>query len=199
MTDDVAALAKAREIIVVLGGGLKQDGRPTWSTLARADAAAELVRDRDLPVIVSGSHGNGPRPARTEAEQMAEHLVERGVARERIFLEDQSRDTITNAAFVAQRYLARLEPRPLRIVTSPFHMERSLATFALVLGPSWRLEGHPSAPGTKEGEHAANEALYLARTRALLADIEPGDVERIVERARATLHERVTDAQRGSG
>lgn len=199
MTDDIAALASAREIVVVLGGGLQQDGRPTWSTLARADAAAEVAKNGDVPVIVSGSHGNGPRPARTEAEQMAERLVERGVARERIFLEDESRDTITNAAFVAQRYLARLDPRPLRIVTSPFHMERSLATFALVLGPSWPLAGHPSAAGTKEAEHAANEALYLARTRALLADIDPGDIARIVERARATLHERVTDAPPRSG
>lgn len=196
MTADQTALERAREIVVVLGGGLQPDGRPTWSTQARADAAADLAIRGDVAVIVSGSHGNGPRPARTEAEQMAERLVERGVARERIFLEDQSRDTITNAAFVAQRYLARLEPRRLRIVTSPFHMERSLATFALVLGPSWPLEGHPAAAGTKESEHAANEALYLERTRALLADLEPGDVERIVERARATLHQRVSDTPR---
>ena len=181
---------------MVLGGGLETDGRPTWSTLARADAAADLASSDNVAVIVSGSHGNGPRPSRTEAEVMAEHLVQRGIERSRIFLEDQSRDTITNAAFVAQRYLASLTPRPLRIVTSPFHLARSLATFALVLGPSWPIEGHPAAAGTKEAEHAANEALYLERTRALLADIKPGDVERIVERARATLHERVSDTHR---
>jgi uncharacterized SAM-binding protein YcdF (DUF218 family) len=192
-------LAGYREIAVVLGGGLTRDGRPTSSTLARADAAAELAKDRDTAVIVSGSHGNGPKPARTEAELMADRLVERGTARSRIFLEDESRDTISNAAFVAERYLADLHPRPLRLVTSPFHMARSIATFALVLGPSWPLEAYPSAPEQREAEHAATEELYLVRTRALLSDLEPGDLTRIVERVRSTLHERAADAPRSSG
>lgn len=198
MTACTRALAEYREIAVVLGGGLKEDGRPTSSTLARADAAAELAKDPDVAVIVSGSHGDGPKPARTEAELMADRLVERGIGRSRIFLEDESRDTVSNAAFVAQRYLAGLDPRPLRIVTSPFHMARSLATFALVLGSSWPLESYSSAPGSKEAEHAATEALYLERTRALLAGIEAGDLKRIGERVRATQHERVRDAPRSS-
>lgn len=193
MTGSARALADYREIVIVLGAGVTPDGRPTWSTLARADAAADFAKDRDVAVIVSGSHGNGPRPPRTESEFMADRLVERGIERERVFLEDQSRDTVTNATFVAQRYLAALEPRRLHIVTSPFHLERSLVTFALVLGPAWPLEGHPSAAGTKEEKHAASEALYLERTRALLAGLKPGDLERIGERARATLHERVSD------
>lgn len=198
MTTDAQAVADFRAIAVVLGGGLRENGRPTASTLARANAAAELALGRaDLAIIVSGSHGDGPKPARTEAQYMADRLVECGVASSRIFLEDESRDTITNAAFVAERYLAGLEPRPLLIVTSPFHLERALATFALVLGPAWPLEGIASAPGTKEAERAATEALYLDSTRALLAGIAPGDIPRIAERARATLPERVGDAPRG--
>jgi len=186
------------EIAVVLGCGLKEDGRPTWSTLARADAGAKLAKDREVAVIVSGSHGNGPKPTRTEAALMANRLTARGVDRSRIFLEDESRDTVTNAVFVAERYLAGVAPRPLRVVTSPFHMERSLATFAVVLGPSWPLKSHPAATRSKEPEHAATEALYLERTRALLAGIEPGDIARIAHRVRATLHERVSDAPRSS-
>ena len=126
---------------------------------------------------------------------MADRLTARGIERSRIFLEDESRDTITNAVLVAERYLVGVSPRPLWIVTSPFHMARSLATFALVLGPSWPLKSHPAAAGSKEAEHAANEALFLERTRALLAGIEPGDIERIGERTRATLHERVSDTR----
>ena len=133
-------LSRFRGIAVVLGGGLHADGTPTQPTLARADAAAELSRARDVALIASGSHGNGPRPKITEAEIMARRLAERGVSRERIFLEDQSRDTLSNAAFVAELYLAGIAPRPLVIVTSPFHMARSLVTFGLVLGPSWPLE-----------------------------------------------------------
>lgn len=192
--DGTRSVAAFPEIAIVLGGGLKQDGLPTWSTRARADAGADLAHERNVAVIVSGSHGNGPPPARTEAALMADHLSARGIDRSRIFLEDESRDTVTNAAFVAERYLVGVAPRPLWIVTSPFHMERSLATFALVLGPSWPLKSRQAAPGSKEAEHAVNEALYLDRTRALFEGLEPGDITRIAERARTTLHQRISDA-----
>ncbi len=186
-------LSKYREIAVVLGGGLHRDGTPTESTLARADAAAELARARDVALIASGSHGSGPRPKITEAEIMAQRLAERGVSRDRIFLEDQSRDTLSNVAFVAERYLAGIAPRPLFIVTSTFHMARSLVTFGLVLGPSWPLEPHPSARGTEEDAHAATEELYLGHTHARLAGLQPGDIKGIAERVRATLRGNVSD------
>ena len=194
MTEVVGDLTGYREIAVVLGGGLHDDGQPTPSTLARADAAAALARTRDVAVIVSGSHGAGPKPKRTEAAFMADRLVQRGIQPTRIFLEDDSRDTVTNAAFVAERYLATLEPRRLIIITSPFHMARALATFALVLGPAWPLEAHPSAPGSNETQLAATETRYLEHTRAVLEGIKPGDTARIAARVRATLHERVSDA-----
>jgi len=187
-------LARYRDIAIVLGGGLRSDGQPTPSTLARAEAAAALARTRDLAVIVSGSHGNGPAPDRTEAEFMAERIAAGGIDRLRIFLEDESRDTLSNAAFVAERYLMDLEPRRLVIVTSPFHMARALATFALVLGERWPLEAHPAARGTHEDAHAATEALYLDRTHARLEGTSPGDIPGIAARVRATLRESVSDA-----
>ena len=193
MTNADGDLSRFREIAVVLGGGFLPDGTPTEYTLARADAAAELARARDVGLIASGSHGNGPRPKITEAEIMARRLAERGVASERIFLEGQSRDTLSNAAFVAERYLAGIAPRQLFIVTSPFHMARSLVTFGLVLGASWPLEPHPSARGTKDDAHAATEELYLGHTRARLEGLQPGDIRGIAERVRATLRGNVSD------
>lgn len=124
---------------------------------------------------------------------MAERLVERGVARSRIYIEDESRDTLSNAAFVAERYLRAIAPRRVIVVTSPFHMARALATFALVLGEEWPLEAHPCAPGAHEAEHAATEALYLGRTRARLRGVTPGDITAIAARARATMRENVSD------
>lgn len=178
----------------MLGGGLLSDGTPTPSTLARAGAAADLARARrELALILSGSHGDGPRPNTTEAEFMARRVALLGVSPERIFVEDQSRDTLSNAAFVAERYLAGIAPRPLFIVTSPFHMARSLATFGLVLGPAWRLEPYPSARATKDDAHAATEELYLGHTRARLEGLQPGDIRDIAERVRATQRGNVSD------
>jgi len=186
-------LADHPEVIVVLGGGLGDDGTPTPSTIARAEAAADLAQTRDVAIIVSGSHGNGPPPAKTEAAYMADRLRERGVAPERIFIEDQSRDTLSNAAFVAERYLQHVAPGRLVVVTSPFHLARSVETFRLVLGPAWRIEGYASAASRNDDAHAANEALYLARTRARLEGIAAGDVARIARRVRETLPANVSD------
>lgn len=189
-------LSSYPEIAVVLGGGLRADGSPTTSTMLRADAAAALARQRDVALIPAGSHGDGPVPERTEALLMGERIVAVGIDASRIFLEDRSRDTLSNAAFVADRYLSTIDPRPVIVVTSPFHIARSLETFALVLGPAWPLEGHVSAPGAREGELERTEERYLAITRERLRGVAPGDLPAILDRIRATMHENVTDERR---
>ena len=186
-------LAAYREIAVVLGGGLEADGSANALAIARADAAAELARRRPVALILSGSHGEGPRPMRTEAAVMADRLIASGIAPSRIFLEERSRDTVTNAAYVAKRYLTALTPRRLVIVTSPFHMARALVTFALVLGEAWPLEAYAASAVPDEDERIASERIYEERTRALLAGYAPGDVAGIAEHVRTTLRERVSD------
>jgi uncharacterized SAM-binding protein YcdF (DUF218 family) len=185
VTDDGTTLSDFNQIAIVLGAGLEDDGGPTETTLARADAAASLARERDIAFIVSGSHGDEPAPKHTEAYFMAERLAANGIPRSRIFLEDESRDTVANAALVAERHLARITPRPLVIVTSPFHMARSLAIFAMVLGPSWPLEGHLARRTGQDEAREATETLYLGHARALLEGIMPGDIARIAARVRA--------------
>src|SRR5207245_9881348 len=105
-------------------------------------------------------------------------------ARSRIFIEDESRDTVANAALVAERYLAEISPRPLVIVTSPFHMGRALAIFAMVLGPSWPLEGRLAARTGQDEAREPTEPLYLGRARAVLEGTTPGGFARIAPRLR---------------
>jgi len=182
-----AQLSASPEIIVVLGGGMLPDGTPAPATLARAEAAADLARaHEDAAIICSGSHGVGRKPRRSEAASMADLIAERGIDRERIFLEDDSRDTIGNAVHVADRYLAALPARRLFLVTSPFHLERSVETFRLVLPPGWAIDGVASAPAPDDGERAKHEPRFLMQTRAFLAGIAPGEVARMVTKLRRT-------------
>ncbi|MEP6693083.1 MAG: YdcF family protein [Chloroflexota bacterium] len=181
-SDSVAAFP---EIIVVLGGGMLPSGSPAPATLARSAAAADLAREHpEAAIVCSGSHGVGRRPQRSEAASMADVIAALGVARERIFLEDQSRDTIGNAVYVAERYLGSITPRRVYIVTSPFHLERSVETFRLVLGPAWDFEGVASAPAPDDAERAKHEARFLMQTRAFLAGIAPGEVTRMITKLR---------------
>jgi len=179
-------LSKFREIAVVLGAGLEPDGSPTETTLVRADAAADLAIERDMAVIAAGSHGDSPaRPERSEAAFMAERLRARGIASSRIFMEDESRDTVANAAYVAERYLAALAPRRLVVVTSPFHIDRSLEIFRMVLGLAWPIEGHVARVTAQDEARVSTETTYLGHARALLDGLAPGDIGRIAARVRA--------------
>ena len=118
----------------------------------------------------------------TEAELMRETLLRYGVDAGRIFVEDESRDTIGNALFTRLRYLDAIPPRPLIVVTSPSHLARALEVFAFVL-PDWPLQAHASARLTTEDD--AREARLLEETRAFLRGLAPGDSAAIARRLRA--------------
>lgn len=170
----------------MLGGGVLPDGTPTPATAARAATAAELARAHpEAAVICSGSHGVGRKPRRSEATAMAELIVTAGIDRERIFLEDESRDTIGNAVYVGERYLGAVSPRRLYIVTSPFHVERSVETFRLVLGSAWPIEGVASASAADDAERAKHESRFLMQTREFLAGIPPGEVAQMAAKLRS--------------
>ena len=179
------SVAAYPEIIVVLGGGMLPDGVPAPATLARARAAADLARAHaEAAIICSGSHGVGRKPRRSEAASMADLIGAEGIERGRIFLEEQSRDTIGNAVYVAERYLNAIPPRRLYVVTSPFHLERSVETFRMVLGPAWETRGIASAPAPDDADRAKHERRFLEQTRAFLAGIAPGEVARMIAKLR---------------
>ena len=186
MTSDDGDLAAFPEVAVVLGGGVSPAGEPSPSTAARAHAAAQLAHHRpSLAVIASGSHGEDPAPPRTEAEVMAELIARAGVPKERIFLEERSRDTIGNGVEVAARYLAKIEPRPLYLVTSPFHLERALVVFRNVLGFAWQVQAVAAEQTDDDLARANSETTFLQETFAFFQGIKPGDFAAVEKRYRA--------------
>jgi uncharacterized SAM-binding protein YcdF (DUF218 family) len=103
--------------IVVLGATV-EDGRPLPTLCARLDTGRRAFAEGLAPrIIVTG---------RGEAEPMQRYLVERGVPREAIVMEDRARNTYENALFVA-----RLVPpgAQLAIVTQRSHQRRAQALF----------------------------------------------------------------------
>ena len=179
-------LTDAPEIAVVLGGGLDADGAPLPSTHARAHRAAQLARERpELALICSGDRQPGaPEGVPSEAEQMRDLITGFGVAADRIALEDESRDTLANAVLTAARYLHDLEPRPLSVITSPFHLERATETFRHVLGYRWQVMAIASDETDDDVSRAARETRYLQETTAFFEGIHPGDLRAIAKRFR---------------
>jgi uncharacterized SAM-binding protein YcdF (DUF218 family) len=124
--------------IVVLGGPIDADvsavhGMPV--TLGGADrliqAAALARRYPDARILFTGGSANLLGSDAKEADYAAEILESLGVARDRLILERQSRNTYENAVFSK----AIVTPKPGErwlLVTSAYHMPRSVGLFRKV-------------------------------------------------------------------
>jgi uncharacterized SAM-binding protein YcdF (DUF218 family) len=173
-------------IAVVLGAGLETDGSASERTIVRTEAAVQIAkRYPELTVIVTGdgrTDTNRILRSHSEASCMAQILQRGGIARSRIRLEHQARDTMGNAILVAARYLLGQAPRKIYLVTSPFHAERALVMFRGVYGPDWDIELYAS--GLAEGDlpKGLMEAGGIQWARRFLETTTPGDFVSAIDR-----------------
>jgi uncharacterized SAM-binding protein YcdF (DUF218 family) len=124
------------DVIVLLGGGLF-DGAPDFSgpgslpgdMMARLVTAVRVQRQLGVPIIVSGGVVYAGRSA--EAPVIRRLLVDLGVPAEQVIMEDKSRDTEDNARF-SKEILRRYGFAQPLLLTSAYHMRRSLAAFQRV-------------------------------------------------------------------
>lgn len=113
----------AAKIVLVLGLGL-ENGEPTYDLLSRLDTAERYLREHpEATLILTG--GNPDAAGRTEAAVMRDLLAERGVARERLRLEDRAETTKDNFRNAAKM----IDPdEPTVLITSNYHMDRAVQT-----------------------------------------------------------------------
>lgn len=113
------------DYLIVLGAGIWPDGRPTLALTYRLDEAIHYYQDKGpLKIIVSG--GQGVNEPFSEAQAMADYLMERGVPASDILIEDRSTSTMENFKF-SRELLGKDVPKPTRIIfiTNDFHVLRS--------------------------------------------------------------------------
>ena len=120
------------DFVVVLGSGLVGGRRVPPLLASRLDRGrtafdAAIAKGRQPMLITSG--GRGPGEEVPESHAMADYLVEQGVPRDRILLEDQSRTTEQNLTFSREIMIARLPMYRCVVVTNNFHVLRA-ALFA---------------------------------------------------------------------
>ena len=114
------------DAIVLMGGGVSGSTNYPYAMLKdgsdRAWHAARLWKARKAPIII---------PSNVNAELCdVKLLVDLGVPRDAVVLENKAENTEENAKFVAEILTARkIENPKILLVTSAFHMERSLYMF----------------------------------------------------------------------
>lgn len=120
---------KNKDYLVVLGCGLKKDGSPTPLLKGRLDLALDFDRrqreqtGKEARFLVSG--GQGPDEIQPEAASMRDYLLERGIAPERIDVEDRSTDTAENMRFSRDIIHAANPAAKVAFFTTNYHVFRA--------------------------------------------------------------------------
>lgn len=109
--------------LVLLGCQVK-NGKPSRMLKSRLDAALDFLSANDnVNVVVSG--GKGDDELISEAECMRNYLVEKGIASDRIFMEDKSTNTEENLSFSLEIIEKNNLCSDITIVTDGFHQLRA--------------------------------------------------------------------------
>ena len=117
--------------IVVLGYALAADGSMQQELIGRLEVAlASAQKYPNAFVLCTGGGTAEYNKKATEAGQMAKWLINRGVSKDRIIIEDQSFSTVSNAVN-SYRILSEEYPQVthLALVTSDYHLPRACLLF----------------------------------------------------------------------
>lgn len=116
---------KTAEYMVVLGAKVRPDG-PSPSLWDRINGAYDYLESHpDVIAVVSG--GQGDDEVMSEAQSMFDELVAKGIAPERIWMEDKATNTRENLMFSLAIIEERTGVRPekLAVCSSEYHLLRS--------------------------------------------------------------------------
>ncbi len=116
------------DYIIVLGAGLDNGGVPNLILRERLDIAIKCMKENLAQYIVL-SGGQGTDESTSEAQAMSEYLQAKGIEKNKIILEDKSRDTNENLKYskekIEESSSKSISDIKVKIVTTDFHAFRS--------------------------------------------------------------------------
>lgn len=117
------------DYIVVLGSALANGKTPSIILQGRLNAAVKYTKeyDKDVYIVVSGGQGDDEKIS--EAQAMENYLINQGIPKEKIILEDKSRNTNENFKYskrkIEEHSNKTIDKVKVKIVTTDFHALRS--------------------------------------------------------------------------
>lgn len=130
-----ASMPQEVAAIIVLGGGIDGEvshARSLTELTAGGDRFVEGLRLARLypqaRLVITGGFGSLVAEGESDADAALRFYTDHGIAKDRLVLEGQSRSTAENAAFTREM-LGNTETGDVLLVTSAFHMPRSMAFF----------------------------------------------------------------------
>lgn len=131
LTPDIAEDKEKADYVILLGGGIDKNGKLPKTVMERVKTAAEYLRENpsSICVVTGGTLKWHPY---AEAPEIKNQLINFGIEKERILVEDQALDTIQNLRYSCQILAGykkvsvdEILDSSVTIVTSRFHLRRS--------------------------------------------------------------------------
>lgn len=114
--------AAKRDYILVFGAAVRRNGRPSAALRRRIDTAAAWAKAHPGSIVVPTGAAGEDGPA--EAKVMKDALVDKGVPRSRIIMEQKGRDTLQSVRFCHELLQARGDCGRVVCCTSRYHQPR---------------------------------------------------------------------------
>lgn len=143
----------------------------------RLDTSFELFQN-DSVFILSGGYTNSDSE-RSEASFMAEYLMDKGVSRKDIYLEEEALDTIGNGYFVRRVADGIKGLTKLYVVSSCYHMDRSEFIFRSCFGHRIELDFKHCSVFVRD-DTAEEDSMKLARK--FFSGLADGDIDSVGRR-----------------
>ncbi len=164
--EQLKAAKGGKRAIVTLGYALNPDGTMHKILEGRLEKTLELAKaDPETMIIVTGGV---PQNGQTEGKLMANWLVERGIARDRIIEENYATSTVDNALYSAYA-LARQDISNAILISSASHVRRGQTLLEIACSQICRNDikfisvSYPDKPLAELAKVSKGEALGIYR------------------------------------
>ncbi len=133
--------------VIVLGGGQHNAVTHAWQQVALTHAGERSLLlltmaqslPKDIPIVFTGGNGRMSSQGISDSGVIKQLLDENNIPQDRVIFESQSRNTFENAVLSKVLVQPKADERWL-LVTSAFHMPRSMAVFCKA---DWPVTAYP--------------------------------------------------------
>jgi uncharacterized SAM-binding protein YcdF (DUF218 family) len=119
-----------KDFVIILGCRIRKDGSLTPLLKGRVDKAIEFANDQykntKKKIIYVPSGGKGTDECIAEAKAIEKYLIEKGIEKDRIIVEDKSTSTEENMKFSKDKIFKVKKDPNITIATTNYHVFRSL-------------------------------------------------------------------------
>lgn len=167
------------DVIIVLAGGIQDDGSLPSSVKRRINRAKELFDKKLAPYIIMSGRWSAYRekhkqPPETEAEAMRKYAQEIGLPAGVLLKEEKSNNTISNVQHTLEDFLIPNNWKKIIVVTSDFHINRTRFIFDSLLTNDFHVCYQAASTDSNYWKRLlwkVKEITVLGKTKQLLSNL----------------------------